>query len=408
MKIHMVKKGDTLYNISGKYGIPLEKLIVANPQLADPNKLNIGDKVKIPSKSVVTPPKPEDTIHRHVVKQGDSLWKISKAWGVSLKEMIDANPQLKNPNALLVGEVVNIPKTIMSEGVHNGTSQGGSMKDKVMHGGKENTAIKPEMVPNQPAPPVIPQLPQIPVGVTPNLPAPNPIFNSFSEKVEMSQHLYVQIPVPAKEVIAEVPKSDEKQYCPVQSDEKGYPGIMGGYSYVQPQFEQPCYAEMMQNTEGMSECCYPQMSPYGNMFAPNHSGYSSYGGYAENSNASVSNMISTQENGPITYANIYSCTHPYEWTFPQANMPLDNCDMNPVKMAEAHVQENCGCHARDNSEITAVLEDATIFNEQQPVKTSSTSKSKKDVAIQSTKVSRNKEKKKTTVQYKRRNPWINS
>ena len=92
MKIHM-KKGDTLYLLSQKYNVALDKLIAANPQIADPDKLDIGMKVKIPAQPVT--PKPEGVLHSHKVVQGDSLWKLSQAWGVPLKDMINANPQLK-------------------------------------------------------------------------------------------------------------------------------------------------------------------------------------------------------------------------------------------------------------------------------------------------------------------------
>ncbi|KHF33574.1 putative peptidoglycan endopeptidase LytE precursor [Paenibacillus sp. P1XP2] len=94
MKIHIVKSGDTLYELSKKYDIPLEKIIDANPQIADPNQLQVGQKVKIPAKPVQVPSQ-DQIIHKHVVKQGDTLWKLSKAWGVSLKEMIDAIPSSK-------------------------------------------------------------------------------------------------------------------------------------------------------------------------------------------------------------------------------------------------------------------------------------------------------------------------
>nr|WP_281378706.1 LysM peptidoglycan-binding domain-containing protein [Paenibacillus phyllosphaerae] len=66
-------------------------------------------------------------MHQHVVKQGDTLWKLSKAWGVPLSDMIKANPQLKNPNVLLTGEVVNVPKPgspIVVPEIENGAHPG--------------------------------------------------------------------------------------------------------------------------------------------------------------------------------------------------------------------------------------------------------------------------------------------
>lgn len=49
MKIHIVKEGDTLFKLSQQYGVDMEKLTAANPQLQDPNQIDIGMKIKIPS-----------------------------------------------------------------------------------------------------------------------------------------------------------------------------------------------------------------------------------------------------------------------------------------------------------------------------------------------------------------------
>lgn len=161
MKIHIVKKGDTLYELSQKYGVPLEKIVDANPQLADPNKLDTGMKIKIPTEPVPVPGGTAPVIHKHTVKQGDSLWKLSKAWGVSLKELIDANPQLKNPNALLVGEVVNIPAADTYSGTTEVPQPGaGHSGNKTVPGSKTYTGTKEKMTA-----PMEEQVPEIPLPV---------------------------------------------------------------------------------------------------------------------------------------------------------------------------------------------------------------------------------------------------
>jgi LysM repeat protein len=109
VKIHIVKRGDTLYKLSEKYNVDLKKLIQMNPHIEDPDQIDIGEKVKIPTSTPVVDLSPEFIKHKHAVKQGDSLWKLSKAWDVPLIAMIKANPQLKSKHALLTGEVVNIP-----------------------------------------------------------------------------------------------------------------------------------------------------------------------------------------------------------------------------------------------------------------------------------------------------------
>jgi hypothetical protein len=52
-QIYIVQAGDTMSKIAGRFGIPLQTLIDANTQtVPDPNKLQIGDQVIIPAKTV--------------------------------------------------------------------------------------------------------------------------------------------------------------------------------------------------------------------------------------------------------------------------------------------------------------------------------------------------------------------
>jgi LysM repeat protein len=45
---YVVKKGDTLFGIAKKNGITLKALMDANPEVTDPKKLRVGQKLKIP------------------------------------------------------------------------------------------------------------------------------------------------------------------------------------------------------------------------------------------------------------------------------------------------------------------------------------------------------------------------
>ncbi|MCD1258229.1 LysM peptidoglycan-binding domain-containing protein [Paenibacillus athensensis] len=110
MRIHMVKQGDTLYGLGEKYRVSVEQIIALNPQIADPNRVELGTKVKIPSAPKPVAPPAMEIAYKHVVQQGDSLWKLGKAWDVPLQAMLQANPHLKNPNVLMTGDIVFIPK----------------------------------------------------------------------------------------------------------------------------------------------------------------------------------------------------------------------------------------------------------------------------------------------------------
>ena len=44
----------------------------------------------------------------HTVRQGETLWGIARDYGLSLTSLIALNPQIKNPNRILVGEQVRV------------------------------------------------------------------------------------------------------------------------------------------------------------------------------------------------------------------------------------------------------------------------------------------------------------
>ncbi|NQX45977.1 LysM peptidoglycan-binding domain-containing protein [Paenibacillus tritici] len=253
MKIHIVKQGDSLFALSQKYGVPLQKIIEANPQITNPDVLAVGDKVKIPAAPVPIPvPDNNDIYYKHTVKQGDTLWKLSKAWGVTLKDMIDANPQLKNPNALMTGEVVNIPKKVSVSPIQaqstapakantapiQAQSAAPAVVDKTAIGGKTYTGVIEKTAP-APAPAPVAEAVPIPLAVPAPNPAPNkaPEVMPVQEAVPEKQSLYVQISVPAQEAPAYEKKSKEAHKTEVQpaswgegkadSMEKtgGYPGL---------------------------------------------------------------------------------------------------------------------------------------------------------------------------------------
>ncbi|AZU60829.1 LysM peptidoglycan-binding domain-containing protein [Neobacillus mesonae] len=96
MKIYAVKSGDTLWRISQMYGVTINQIITANG-LDNPNRLVLGEALVIPA-----------PYQQYVVQSGDTLWAISQRLGVTMQEIIHAN-QLDDPSKLYVGQVLTIP-----------------------------------------------------------------------------------------------------------------------------------------------------------------------------------------------------------------------------------------------------------------------------------------------------------
>ena len=96
MYIYTVKAGDSLNEISRRFGIPISRIIADNA-LRYPNNLVVGQHLIIMS----------DTV-RHVIKEGQTLYSLSLEFEVPLDELLAANPDV-NPFSLQIGDGINIP-----------------------------------------------------------------------------------------------------------------------------------------------------------------------------------------------------------------------------------------------------------------------------------------------------------
>lgn len=97
MQIHVVNSGDTLWRISGTYGVSIAKIIEAN-RIVNPNRLVIGQALLIPT--------PRGT---HIVRPGETLWAISQLYGIPLSVIISDN-QITNPSLVYPGQSLYIRK----------------------------------------------------------------------------------------------------------------------------------------------------------------------------------------------------------------------------------------------------------------------------------------------------------
>jgi murein DD-endopeptidase MepM/ murein hydrolase activator NlpD len=97
--IYVVVKGDTLSRIASLYGTTYQKLAEYNG-IANPNLIYPGQHIRIPEASGKV-----ETI-TYVVKSGDNLSKIAKAYNTSWQKIYEDNKDVigKNPNLIYVGQ----------------------------------------------------------------------------------------------------------------------------------------------------------------------------------------------------------------------------------------------------------------------------------------------------------------
>lgn len=82
-------------------------LLAANPQLRDPERLYVGQMLNLPHRTK-TLSQPVRAAQTYTVQPGDTLYLIAQRFGVDLEDLIAANPQI-NPSNLLPGTVLYIP-----------------------------------------------------------------------------------------------------------------------------------------------------------------------------------------------------------------------------------------------------------------------------------------------------------
>lgn len=96
--IYTVKKGDSVYSISKKYGVPMKKIIGDN-QLDNPNLLIIGQALVLST---------NDVFHKAATKQ--TLSSIAQMYGTSAESLLAVNSTISDTSQPLNGQIVIIPQ----------------------------------------------------------------------------------------------------------------------------------------------------------------------------------------------------------------------------------------------------------------------------------------------------------
>jgi LysM repeat protein len=120
--IHTVQAGDTLTGISRKYGTTVAALVAANGMANADVPLRINQQLKLPTsqatRTVTTPapvakapaPAAPKQASSYTVKAGDTLYKISRQYGIKPADLMQANSLTpETANKIRVGATLRIP-----------------------------------------------------------------------------------------------------------------------------------------------------------------------------------------------------------------------------------------------------------------------------------------------------------
>lgn len=117
---YQVRRGDSWWTLSKRFNVPIDELKRVNDRTG--NTLGIGESLMVPksaSASVAAASQVESTVSsarelarqraNYVVQSGDTLWSLSRRFGVAVSSLAQAN-RLKNQHSLQVGQRLHIPR----------------------------------------------------------------------------------------------------------------------------------------------------------------------------------------------------------------------------------------------------------------------------------------------------------
>jgi murein DD-endopeptidase MepM/ murein hydrolase activator NlpD len=93
-RVHIVRSGDTVYQISRRYDAPIRAIIETN-RLRPPYVLKSGVRLTLP------PPQ------FHTVRQGDTIYGVSRRYNLAMNELVRSN-NIAPPYQIIVGEKLKL------------------------------------------------------------------------------------------------------------------------------------------------------------------------------------------------------------------------------------------------------------------------------------------------------------
>ncbi len=108
--LHTVKQGETLYSISKAYNVLQKDIVFNNPDAFE--GIKVGQELKIPIKAEEAPAGSQLESAQfiyHITEKGQTTYWLTQHYNISQEELLKYNPELEH-SPLQAGQVVTIPK----------------------------------------------------------------------------------------------------------------------------------------------------------------------------------------------------------------------------------------------------------------------------------------------------------
>lgn len=104
---YTVQKGDYLTKIAKNCDVTYDSLLKANPEIKDPDLIYVGQVIRIKAGATL-PGIPVTGTQEYVVVKGDTLFKIAVRFDTTVAELLKLNPEIKDASKIYVGQKIRV------------------------------------------------------------------------------------------------------------------------------------------------------------------------------------------------------------------------------------------------------------------------------------------------------------
>jgi len=109
--LYTIRRGDTLSSIGSHWLIPVSTLEALNPQVTDPSTIVVGQVLYLGRTPFVRLDRCPDLAgcYLYVVRPGDRLSTIAGRFGTTTSAILALNPAITDPNTIYSGRTIRLP-----------------------------------------------------------------------------------------------------------------------------------------------------------------------------------------------------------------------------------------------------------------------------------------------------------